>query len=108
MSTKRPLTPADFKSSAGSDITTLPMTEGEDGEHYGYGHIDPAEFAAAATAIDTALGCDFFPGEEFDAGDVEHRWALTTMTPEEGGGEWGCEWTDATTPGAWPITVLIP
>lgn len=101
------LTAEDFEGNY-PDVTDLPMTGGEDGEHYGWGHIDPGQFAAAANAIDLHLGIVSEPvpeDETWDPGDVQHRWAVTSYWND---GEWQAKWVPEGTPGAWPITILAP
>jgi hypothetical protein len=85
-------------------VTTLPITQGEDGEHYGYGHINSVEFAEAANAIDEALGCEVLPEEKWKPEDVQYRYGVTTFHQD---GEWAVNWVEEGTPNSFALTVLV-
>lgn len=97
-----PLTAEDFTSGSGYTFRGVPVIENEDGTHaYTYGHVDPETFAAAVSDYDREVAGE---DEPTDADSVDHRYAITTVSPPE----WWMTWKNVTaeTPGAFPITVV--
>lgn len=108
-----------------NSITSLPIFVDEEGDYWGYGHIDPTEFVAAVSSI-----CYVDHGDSFEAvtgrtkdetvEDVRHYYAFGYIPDEvvwhmE---EYGVDLEDVdldnvalrlcgkSTPGAFPVTVL--
>lgn len=86
-----PLTEAEFNRGSYDDSWPIPVNSNEDGDHYTYGHVDKAEFAAAVNRLNQELS-----GEEepVTAEDIHHVRAVTVDPGEEWWINWSPEYQD--------------
>jgi hypothetical protein len=107
-----PLTAEEFRAGTPYVHKGIHLIEDESGEWvYAYGHEPAQRFAAAVNEYDDAAAgpsYTFPPEEQYTRGDVQHRWAVT-VEPADGPDGWRIDFRSsntATTPGAFPVTVV--
>lgn len=82
---------------------TFPFVEDENANITGYGHQDPAAFAAEVNRYDKITSGEAYPEDErWGAEHIGHRWAVANPDGES----LTVKNVTAETPGAFPITTL--
>lgn len=89
-----------------TEVTTLPVFDGEDGELFGWGHIDKQELLAALPAIAKYYELSDGEYDGFTEDDISYQYATTKR--KETDGEFWFLFCDSDTEGAFPITILRP
>jgi hypothetical protein len=87
------------------EVTKLPLYEDEDGEIFGWGHIDENEVIEALKSIAKYSGIE---GEfdDVEASDISHTYGKAFLYDSLEDDEWGyvlCPWDDE---GAFPVTYV--